>query len=96
MEEHMAAARNSIVVDLGVERRVVDERLASGAYATADEVIRAGLRALDREGADANVWLMKLAEESLADPEPSITAEDVFSEIYEKYSRGLGLQRASK
>lgn len=84
----MAAARNSIVVDLGVERRVVDERLASGAYATADEVIRAGLRALAREGTDANAWLMALAEESLADPEPSISAEEVFAEIYAMHRSG--------
>ena len=50
-------------------------------YSSADEVIRAGLLALEREEAGANEWLTRLAEESLADPEPSIPAEEVFREL---------------
>jgi antitoxin ParD1/3/4 len=87
----MAIAQNSLLVDLGLQRRVVDERIASGAYATADEVIQAGLRALEREEADTNAWLVELAEESLADPEPSIPAAEVFEEIYEMHRKGRAI-----
>lgn len=81
----MATTRETLVVNLGQQRRLVEERLASGSYASVDEVIQAALRALDREEADANVWLAKLAEESLADSEPSIAAEEVFAEIYARH-----------
>src|SRR5208337_2005154 len=47
---------------------VVEERVESGSYATPDEVIRAGLLALEREEAGLNEWLTRLAEEALADP----------------------------
>jgi antitoxin ParD1/3/4 len=79
----MAATQNTIVVDLGELRQSVDDRIQSGAYANADEVIRAGLIALEREEADKNEWLIQLAEESLADPEPSIPAAEVFRELRE-------------
>jgi antitoxin ParD1/3/4 len=46
-----------------------------------DEVIQAGLLALDREESRLNEWLTQQAEESLADPEPSIPAEEVFREL---------------
>ena len=77
----MAASPNTIAVDLGPLRAKVEERIQSGSYASADEVIRAGLLALEREEKATDEWLMQLAEESLADPEPSIPAEEVFREL---------------
>jgi len=77
----MGTAENTVVVDLGPLRQRVEERVKSGSYASADEVIRAGLLALEREEADTNEWLVQLAEESLADPDPSIPAADVFREL---------------
>jgi putative addiction module CopG family antidote len=47
----MATAQNTLVVDLGPLRQSVEERIQSGSYASADEVIRAGLLALEREEA---------------------------------------------
>ena len=56
----MATAQNTIVVDLGSLRQSVEQRVQSGSYASADEVVRAGLLALEREEAATDVWLTKL------------------------------------
>jgi len=83
----MEAAQSKVVVDLGPLRKSVEERVQSGSYASADEVIRAGLLALEREEKAADEWLVELAMESLSDPEPSIPAEEVFREMRAKYDR---------
>lgn len=77
----MESAQNTVVVDLGSFRGAVEERVKTGSYASADEVIQAGLQALEREEAGTNEWLIQLAAESLADPEPSIPAAEVFQEL---------------
>ncbi len=83
----MASAENTIRVDLGALRRVVEERVESGSYTSPDEVIRAGLLALEREEAGLNEWLTRLAEEALADPRPSTPAAQVFRDLRAKYGR---------
>ena len=83
----MATAQNTLVVDLGPLRQRVEDLVQSGSYASADEVIRAGLLALEREEATNNEWLTKIAEESLADPRPSVPANQVFRELRAKYGR---------
>jgi antitoxin ParD1/3/4 len=86
----MTPAQNTIRVDLGALRQAVEERVESGSYATPDEVIRAGLLALQREEAVLNEWLTRLAEEALADPKPSIPAAQVFRELRAKHGRSSG------
>ena len=86
----MATAQNRIVVDLGPLRKSVEDRVKSGSYASPDEVIRAGLLALEREESGTDEWLTKLAEESLADPRPSVPAARVFRELRAKYGRPTG------
>jgi antitoxin ParD1/3/4 len=81
----MAIKQNTLVVDLGPLKKSVEDRVQSGSYASADEVVRAGLLALEREEAANNEWLTKLAEESLADPRPSVPAAQVFRELRAKY-----------
>ena len=83
----MATAQNRIVVDLGPLRKSVEERVQSGSYASPDEVIRASLLALEREESATDVWLAKLAEDSLADLRPSVPAAQVFRELRTKYGR---------
>jgi antitoxin ParD1/3/4 len=90
MEALMATAQNRIVVDLGSLRKSVEDRIQSGSYASADEVIRAGLLALEREESRTDEWLTRLAEESLADPRPSVPAAQVFRELKAKYGRPAG------
>jgi antitoxin ParD1/3/4 len=86
-EASMEAAQNTVVVDLGPLRKSVEERVQSGSYASADEVIRAGLLALEREEKATDEWLVELAMESVADPRPSIAAAQVFREVRTKYGR---------
>ena len=85
----MATAQNTVVVDLGSLRGAVEERVKSGSYSSADEVIRAGLLALEREEKSTDEWLVELAMESLADPEPSIPAEEVFRELRALHAQTL-------
>ena len=81
----MATAQNTLVVDLGPLRQSVEDRVQSGSYSSADEVIRASLLALEREEAARNRWLIQLAEEAQADPRPSVPAAQVFRELRAKY-----------
>lgn len=84
----MEAGRSTLLVDLGDQMRVVEERVKDGSYASPDEVKPAALRDFDCgaiEGGDA--WLAELAEKSLADPRPSVPAEQAFRELREKYKR---------
>ena len=84
----METGRKTLVVDLGEQLRVVEEFVQNGSYSSPDEVIQAALRALEREEADTNAWLMEIAKESLADPGPDIPAEEVFAEIYAIHRAG--------
>lgn len=70
-----------ITVTLGKQQHLLDERLESGAYDTASEVLRAALRALDREEQVLDAVIQAKIAEALEDPRPDIPAEDVFSEL---------------
>jgi antitoxin ParD1/3/4 len=70
-----------ITVTLGKQHALLDQKLASGEYESASEVVRAGLRALEREDkARDEAWRRAIAE-SLADPRPDIDADTVFAEL---------------
>jgi putative addiction module CopG family antidote len=77
----MASQANRVQVDLGALGPGVEARVRSGAYASADEVIQAGLQALEREEAATEARLSQLAEEALADPRPLRPAGEVFAEL---------------
>jgi len=70
-----------ITVTLGKQQRSVDARLASGAYDSASEVIRAALRALDREEEGINEIMRAKVREAMDDPRPDIPADEVFSAL---------------
>jgi antitoxin ParD1/3/4 len=70
-----------ITVTLGPQQAGVKARLKSGSYGSASEVMRAALRALDREEAALDEILRRKVEASLADPRASIPAEDVFARL---------------
>jgi len=70
-----------ITVTLGTQQASLEVRLNSGAYGSASEVLRAALRALDREDAALDEILRRKVAAALADPRPSIPAEDVFARL---------------
>ena len=70
-----------ITVTLGDLQERVETRVSSGAYASASEVMRAALRALEREEAALTDLIRERVEESLADPRPDVPAGDVFKRL---------------
>lgn len=71
----------------------IDAKVASGAYATASEVVRAGLRALQERDAAVERWLrdeVATAYDAMkADPKRGIPADTVFAEIRARHAQRL-------
>jgi len=67
--------------------KYIDRLVESGTYATASEVVRAGLRALEERDAAVQRWLRtevaQAYDELDADPGSAIPAEEVFTELRE-------------
>jgi antitoxin ParD1/3/4 len=90
-----ARANKPVSVTLGPLAERVEARVRSGAYASASEVVRAGLRALDREEALLDSlfepidesdprWIAYIREkiaEADADPRPPVPAEEAFARL---------------
>jgi antitoxin ParD1/3/4 len=90
-------ANKPITVTLGPLAERVEARVRSGAYASVSEVVRAGLRALEREEAllerlfepideDDPKWIAYVREkiaEADADPRPPVPSEVVRERILE-------------
>lgn len=70
-----------ISVTLGDMQERGDARIESGNYASVSEVVRAGLRALDREEAAIDAVLRQKVQEALDDPRPAIPADKVFAKL---------------
>lgn len=77
----MSRQNKPVTVTLGDLRDGLDARVKSGRYASASEVVRAGLRALDREEAALDDWMRRKVRESLDDPRPDISLEDAFAQV---------------
>ena len=89
----MASSSDKRTISLPPEQaRYIDALVASGAYATASEVVRAGLRALQERDAAVERWLrdevVPVAAAMQADPDRGIPAERVFADV-----RALHAQR---
>ncbi len=65
--------------------RYIDRLVNSGAFASASEVVRAGLRALEERDAAVERWLrtevVQACDELDADPGSAVPAEEVFTEL---------------
>lgn len=77
----MPRTSRPVTVTLGDLQERVDARVSSGRYASTSEVLRAALRALDREETMLDEWLRRAVDEALADPRPSIPAREVFADL---------------
>ena len=76
----------AITVELLDETEILEQKLASGDYPDASAVVRAGLRALREEDGAFAVEARRKIAEALADPRPSISAEDVFAQLERRYA----------
>jgi antitoxin ParD1/3/4 len=72
---------NPVTITLGDMRDRAEARVRSGAYASISEVVRAGLRALEREEATLDLILKAKVEEALSDPRPSVPLEEGMAEL---------------
>ena len=83
----MGRTSRPITVTLGDLQDRVATRVKSGAYTSASEVVRAAIRALDREDEAVKDWMRQQIDESLNDPRPNIPASKVFKELRERHAR---------
>jgi antitoxin ParD1/3/4 len=83
----MVRTSRPITITLGELQEHVEARVKSGAYASASEVVRAAVRALDREEAAVTDWLRKRVDDVLADPRPPVPARQVFKELRAHHRR---------
>jgi antitoxin ParD1/3/4 len=86
----------AITVTLGDLQQGVKARVKSGAYASASEVMRAALRALDREEAAINDWLRQRIDDSLADARPNLPADKVFKRLRAHHAGRLKARRSEE
>lgn len=70
-------ANRPVSVTLGPLAAAAEERVKQGRYASVSEVVRAGLRALEREEAEFDAILKRKVEEAMADPRPDVSAEEI-------------------
>jgi antitoxin ParD1/3/4 len=82
-----------VTVTLGPQQASLEARLKSGAYGSASEVMRAALRALDREDAALEEILRRKVEASLADTRPTVPAEDVFARLRAHHAERLSADK---
>ena len=78
-----------ITVTLGTQQKSLDVRLESGAYSSASEVMRAALRALDREDEALNEIMRRKIQESIDDPRADIDADTVFDRIEQLHAERM-------
>lgn len=83
----MPRTSRPVTVTLGDLQERVEARVNSGAYASTSEVLRAAVRALDREEAAVTEWLRQRVHESLADPRASIPARTAFKRLRDRHAR---------
>lgn len=67
----------------------VEARVKSGAYASVSEVMRAAVRALDREEMALTEWLRERVDEAFADPRPNVPTREVFERLREHHAERL-------
>ena len=65
----------------GGQKAFVEDRIRAGRFASASEVVRAGLRALEREEAHLDDWMREKIRVALEDPRPSVPGEEVLTRL---------------
>jgi antitoxin ParD1/3/4 len=86
-------ASKPITVTLGKQQASLEAHLASGNYESASEVLRAGLRALDREQKALDDLMRAKIQQALDDPRPAIPAEDVFRKLRKRMAERVEAEK---
>ena len=76
-----------VTVTLGALANKAKERVGEGRYTSLSEVVRAGLRALEREEQALDAVLKARVEAALADPAKSLPQDAVFAELRAHHAR---------
>jgi antitoxin ParD1/3/4 len=76
-------ASKAVTVTLGKMAERAEAHIAAGKYSTMSEVVREGLRALDRQEAMLDAIYKAKIEEALANPRPPIPLEEAFARVRE-------------
>jgi len=92
----MSRTSRPITVTLGDLQQRVEARVKSGAYASTSEVLRAALRALDREDEAVGDWLRQRVDEAFADPRPNVPAREVFKRLRDLHAERMKARRNEK
>ena len=79
-------ADKPVTVTLGPLSGIAQARVKSGRYASVSEVVRAGLRALDREDELLDALLKARVAEALADTAPPVDQAEVFAGLRERHA----------
>jgi antitoxin ParD1/3/4 len=74
-------ASKAVTVTLGKMTDRARHHIATGRYASMSEVLREGLRALDRQEAMLDELYRRKIDEALADPRPSIPLNEAFARL---------------
>lgn len=74
-------ATNAAMISLGDMTDRAKHHVRSGRYDTLDEVVRAGIAALDREEAAFEAYCRKKVQEALDDPRPPVSMEEAFARL---------------
>lgn len=87
------ATSKAIKIELGAQQESLQRRLESGLYDDASDVMRAALRALDREESTLDDVLREEVRASMADKRPSVSADDVFKRLEARHARKVKADR---
>jgi len=63
------------------QKEFVEDRVRLGRFASASEVVREGLRALEREEAHLDEWMREKIRAARQDSRPSIPADEVLARL---------------
>jgi antitoxin ParD1/3/4 len=78
-----------VTVTLGELHDRAEARVKSGAYTSMSDVLRAGLRALDREEATVEAVLRQKVQQALDDPSTPIPSDQVFAELHAYHAKRM-------
>ncbi len=82
-----------VTVTLGDLYERAEARVKSGAYTSVSDVLRAGLRALDREEAAIEAVLRDKVRQALDDPSLPIPADRVFADLRSHHAKRMKARR---